>query len=228
MEESQTQTQSSNAPPPPLQPLFESLENVELETIHEDEEEETQTHTQAQSTVTGKKRKKTEKRSPAWDYYRPVDVEEGDPPVKKHKGECKVCGRLIAAHSTINGTSALRKYTIICNKRLARNDGQQQLSLQPSGNGSGTLTSWKFDQKDSRLALCEMIILDELPFRFVEKERFKKFVARVCPEFRIPSRQAIREDCARLFLAKRDILKSFFTKKRHGKGFNYHRLLDCN
>ncbi|CAN0885167.1 Putative AC transposase [Linum grandiflorum] len=40
-----------------------------------------------------------------------------------------------------------------------------------------------------------MIILDELPFRFVEKEGFNGVMREACPMFKMSSRRTIREDC---------------------------------
>lgn len=62
-----------------------------------------------------------------------------------------------------------------------------------------------------------MIILDELPFRFVEHEGFKMFVACACPMFMIPCRKTIREDCVRLFLERKESLKSAFMSKGMGR-----------
>ncbi|KAL6561410.1 hypothetical protein OROMI_017011 [Orobanche minor] len=189
----QPTTQDSNVPQSQLSAL---LENDVIQDISDEHELEMPTETESQSTVTGKKRKGSKLRSKAWAYYDVVEWEEGDPLVKHRKGICKVCRTEIQASSGTNGTSALMKHTAICKRRQAEKSGQKKLRFQPGvGEGSGTLTSWRFDPKASRLALCEMIILDELPFRFVEKEGFKKFVARVCPDFMIPSRQTIREDC---------------------------------
>uniref|UniRef100_A0A3Q7HLV0 HAT C-terminal dimerisation domain-containing protein n=1 Tax=Solanum lycopersicum TaxID=4081 RepID=A0A3Q7HLV0_SOLLC len=44
-----------------------------------------------------------------------------------------------------------------------------------------------------------MIILDELPFSFVEKEGFKKFMSKVQPLFHIPSRRTITRDCYEVY-----------------------------
>ena len=44
-----------------------------------------------------------------------------------------------------------------------------------------------------------MIIIDELPFRFVEKEDFKQFMKVAQPCFHIPSRNIVTHDCFDLF-----------------------------
>ena len=61
-----------------------------------------------------------------------------------------------------------------------------------------------------------MIIIDELPFRFVENEGFKMFMAVACPLFSIPGRMTIGRDCLAMYKLERDKLKTFFrlTKQR--------------
>ncbi|CAN1136626.1 Putative AC transposase [Linum perenne] len=61
-----------------------------------------------------------------------------------------------------------------------------------------------------------MIILDELPFIFVEKVGFVRFMRRCCPMFDIPGRKTIRTDCVKIFLERKDSLKSFFNSKGSG------------
>ncbi|CAN1145102.1 Putative AC transposase [Linum perenne] len=61
-----------------------------------------------------------------------------------------------------------------------------------------------------------MIILDELPFIFVEKVEFVRFMKRCCPMFDIPGRKTIRTDCVKIFLERKDSLKSFFNSKGSG------------
>lgn len=55
-----------------------------------------------------------------------------------------------------------------------------------------------------------MIILDELPFSFVEKEGFKKFMSKVQPLFRIPSRRTITRDSYEVYGELRMNLKKSF------------------
>uniref|UniRef100_A0A3Q7HN75 Uncharacterized protein n=1 Tax=Solanum lycopersicum TaxID=4081 RepID=A0A3Q7HN75_SOLLC len=71
---------------------------------------------------------------------------------------------------------------------------QKLLNIQ-----NNNLETWKFEQEVCRRALVEMIILDELPFSFVEKEGFKKFMSKVQPLFLIPSRRTITKDCYEVY-----------------------------
>ncbi|KAM3338045.1 zinc finger BED domain-containing protein RICESLEEPER 2-like [Capsicum galapagoense] len=49
-------------------------------------------------------------------------------------------------------------------------------SVQGGVAGDVAVVSWKFEQEQCRRSLCRMVIVDELPFRFVEKEGFRNFM----------------------------------------------------
>ncbi|XP_019193746.1 PREDICTED: zinc finger BED domain-containing protein RICESLEEPER 2-like [Ipomoea nil] len=74
----------------------------------------------------------------------------------------------------------------------------------------GELGTWVFNQEAIRRALCEMIIIDELPFRFVEGQGFKRFILVACPRFCIPSRWTISRDIYQIYLDERLNLKKLF------------------
>ncbi|KAM3395355.1 hypothetical protein P3S68_004360 [Capsicum galapagoense] len=85
--------------------------------------------------------------------------------------------------------------------------GQTLLNFQAK-ESSGEY--WKFEQEVVRRALVEMIIVDELPFSFVENESFKKFMSKAQPLFRIPSRRTITRDCYDVYGELRLSLKRSF------------------
>ncbi|CAN1132745.1 Putative AC9 transposase [Linum perenne] len=62
-----------------------------------------------------------------------------------------------------------------------------------------------------------MIIMDELPFRFVEHDAFRGFVFVACPRFKIPCRKTIREDCVKLFFEAKEKLRKYFKSKCSGR-----------
>ncbi|CAN1792689.1 Zinc finger BED domain-containing protein DAYSLEEPER [Linum perenne] len=127
------------------------------------------------------------------------------------KAKCNICQKILAADPTLNGTSTCKKHAEKCiAKRDARN-GQTTLIMTKSGTvrGEATPAAWRFSQVAIRLALAEMIIVDELPFSFVAHRGFQRFMFVCCPEFDIPSRRAIREDCFKLFIAERQKLKDY-------------------
>ncbi|XP_031131905.1 zinc finger BED domain-containing protein RICESLEEPER 2-like [Ipomoea triloba] len=82
--------------------------------------------------------------------------------------------------------------------------------LTESEGAAGVLGTWVFDQELIRRALCEMIIVDELPFRFVEGQGFRKFILVCCPMFKIPSRWTVSRDILKIYSDERVNLKNFF------------------
>ncbi|MBA0788986.1 hypothetical protein Gotri_027040, partial [Gossypium trilobum] len=52
----------------------------------------------------------------------------------------------------------------------------------------GRRATWRFDQKACRKGLAQMNVIDELPFKLVESEGFRKNLFVTCPRFHIPSR----------------------------------------
>ncbi|KAL1077338.1 hypothetical protein V6Z11_D10G089600 [Gossypium hirsutum] len=52
-----------------------------------------------------------------------------------------------------------------------------------------------------------MIVIDELPFKFVESDWFKKFMFVACPRFHIPSRTTMNRDVYQLYLDERVKIK---------------------
>lgn len=55
-----------------------------------------------------------------------------------------------------------------------------------------------------------MIIIDELPFIFPEKEGFKDFISKACPRFKVPSRITMYRDVLRLYEDEKAKLKKYF------------------
>ena len=52
---------------------------------------------------------------------------------------------------------------------------------------TGVIGTWKFDNDSIRTALAQMVIVDELLYRFVEGPSFKNFMHTSCRRFKIPS-----------------------------------------
>ncbi|KAE8654273.1 hypothetical protein F3Y22_tig00117056pilonHSYRG01275 [Hibiscus syriacus] len=71
---------------------------------------------------------------------------------------------------------------------------------EPRDEGSSVLTSVHFDVDACRQALARMIIMDELPFKFVEREGFRYFMSIVQPKLPIPGRISAARDCWSLYI----------------------------
>ncbi|KAL1549138.1 hypothetical protein AAHA92_17274 [Salvia divinorum] len=172
----------------------EDLEDVSI--LKDMEEEDVDYDASQPRTQKRKIEIKKEPRSIHWKDYERVMVVSGKPPVEMLKGKCKHCSALIAADPRWCGTNGLKSHTLSCLKKRAQeegsNKGQTVLNyVVDATGGSSALSSWKLDQKASRLSLCEMIVLDEQPFRMVEYQGFRRFYQTSCPQLQLPSRVEI-------------------------------------
>ena len=81
-----------------------------------------------------------------------------------------------------------------------------------------------FNFEECKKVLAEMIILDELSFRFVEGFGFRKFMFVTQPRFNpIPCRTTISKTCFRVFLDEKQKLKEAL---KRAAGLPYHRNMD--
>lgn len=87
--------------------------------------------------------------------------------------------------------------------------GDVSVGDNASGEKKGKLEFWKFRQEEGRKAFAKMIIMDELPFRFADREGFRYFMSVVQPNFIIPSRFTVARDCYRVFLDEKKTEKLF-------------------
>ncbi|GER39285.1 HAT family dimerisation domain containing protein [Striga asiatica] len=136
----------------------------------------------------GTKRKHMRPRSIVWSYFTQNEDENG------------------------NETSSLKQHMAACKGNLECEPGQTVLNLQPcnlDNDGRSALTAWKFDQDEIRKVVAYMVIVDELPFKFVEGEGFRRVMSKVCPRFKISSRWTMSRGCFQLYAGERIKLKHF-------------------
>ncbi|GKC29417.1 zinc finger BED domain-containing protein RICESLEEPER 2-like protein [Tanacetum coccineum] len=111
---------------------------------------------------------------------------------------------MYCSDTRIHGTSTLRGHLKICDKFPGNMlDGQTQLSIQKGDSDDRKMIAWKFDQQSIRRSLAYMLIVDELPFRFVEGKGFKHFLNATQPLFHTPSRITMARDCMKLYLKEK-------------------------
>jgi hypothetical protein len=72
----------------------------------------------------------------------------------------------------------------------------------------GTLKAIGYNYDECRQALANMVIIDELPFNFMEVQGFKFFARTIQPRFDIPSRFTIMRDCLKLYVEEKDRLRT--------------------
>ncbi|XP_057760442.1 zinc finger BED domain-containing protein RICESLEEPER 2-like [Arachis stenosperma] len=77
-------------------------------------------------------------------------------------------------------------------------------SLIKYGNGTSSM-------EEARRALVEMFIGEELPFRFVESPKFRKFVHALQARFKVPSRTTLACDIGALYAEEKMKLQDFLS-----------------
>ena len=90
--------------------------------------------------------------------------------------------------------------------------GQQTLAFEPKMDGEEgfQLVPTAFIVEASRKAVAEMVIIDELPFRFVERYGFQRYATTLQPKLRIrdiPSRQTVARDVIGIYGVEREKLR---------------------
>nr|KAJ0194742.1 hypothetical protein LSAT_V11C700367090 [Lactuca sativa] len=159
------------------------------------------------------KRKQKSETSEAWAHFN-RDPDDHDYSI------CKHCSRRLHCPSK-NGTSSMRNHAARCTKNPHNIDKKQKLlmfqnqsSVQESGETVSTFVPWKFDQTKCRYLCARMIIIDELPFKTIEHEGFRDLVNMLQPQFQIPSRTTITNDCLEIYKSEAEKLKKYFAKNR--------------
>nr|KAJ0207661.1 hypothetical protein LSAT_V11C500232740 [Lactuca sativa] len=120
--------------------------------------------------------------------------------------DCIVLVRIIIQHV------ALRTLITSTKKKLLM--FQNQASIQENGESISTFVLWKFDQTKCRYLCARIIIIDELPFKTVEHEGFRDLLNMLQPQFQIPSRTTITNDCLEIYKSEAEKLKKYFAKNK--------------
>lgn len=121
------------------------------------------------------------------------------------RAKCNWCTKSYAADSHKNGTTNLNNHLLHQCKKIPTSvldPTQTTLSLQEGGKATSnnTLVGIHFDVELCRQALARMIIVDELPFSFVENEGFRYFMSVTQPRLPLPGRISIARDCLSLYV----------------------------
>ncbi|PWA85868.1 hypothetical protein CTI12_AA137300 [Artemisia annua] len=152
--------------------------------------------------------------SECWKYFDPKMEADEDGKIIKF-AYCKWCDKSFKADSRIHGTRHLNTHYMNCDKNPDYEKLKKQKILafkkklgveNDEGSSSmGTLETWKYDDKEIKKALIELVVLAELPFKFVEHPTFIKFGKKMQPRFNMPSRFTIARDIAK---STHDMLKT--------------------
>ncbi|KAL0556910.1 hypothetical protein IC582_005427 [Cucumis melo] len=85
-------------------------------------------------------------------------------------------------------------------------------NVEGEGDSESNLMTASFTQENCRKMLARMVILDELPFKFVESEGFHQFCRALNPKFVIPSRVTVAKDCFQMYMKEKKKLKNALTR----------------
>jgi hypothetical protein len=141
----------------------------------------------------------------------------------KPVARCNYCGAEYKCHGKSNGTSNMLYHVKACQQYkalLANQDVSQSKfnfeSVPSEGDGSTNscknLMIAKYSEKIIRETLCEIIIMDEMPFSTVNRMGFKKLFKVLEPRFRLPSRYTLMRDCVKLYMRTKETMKTKFLK----------------
>nr|GEW49207.1 zinc finger BED domain-containing protein RICESLEEPER 2 [Tanacetum cinerariifolium]GEW50848.1 zinc finger BED domain-containing protein RICESLEEPER 2 [Tanacetum cinerariifolium] len=116
-----------------------------------------------------------------WKYF-DLKMEQPDGPDRPwiKMAHCKSCPQVYRADSVKSGTKNMNLHYPKCDLNAMNGESlkQKRLSLtkdmNEAGEGcsSGILQNWKYDEKAIKKSLIELIVLAELPFKFVKHPAF--------------------------------------------------------
>ncbi|RYR59551.1 hypothetical protein Ahy_A05g025450 [Arachis hypogaea] len=201
-QQSQLQTQTQMQPPS-LRPLSPRSDQNNEGTRSKrrrgkaNDADESPNSGQSKKQGTGNTKKPVRPRSWIWEHFKKDD--SGPKP----RAICKWCGASYATDSHKNGTSNLKSHLLSQCRKFPKDSldptqkilVMQQLKKEERNGLANCLTAVSFDPDLCRQALARMIIIDELPFRFVEGDRFHYFMSVLQPKLYILGRISVVRDC---------------------------------
>lgn len=167
----------------------------------------TKTKRTSASGLPPKPNKKLPKRADVWKHF----VELEDP---TGKSCCRYCGIEISCDSKLVGTSPMIAHIGRCKQFKAVSEMDSHKVLGSDSNGD--MKAIRFDPLGFRRAVNEMVVINELPFSFVESEGWKRFCFNVLPMYKTFSRRTCTRDIAAMFVKEKASLKNLLgvNKKR--------------
>jgi hypothetical protein len=150
-------------------------------------------------------------KSTAWDHFT-RDKNTLDNDLVAH---CNYYGASYKCHPKNNGTSSMLYHVSSCQKykslKAKQDRSQSKFTFEAKQDGSGNnLMIASYSEKAIRETLCEMIIVDEMPFMTVEGKGCQKFVKALEPRFKVHSRYTVMKDCLKLYIKDKNTLKNTF------------------
>lgn len=120
---------------------------------------------------------------------------------------CKYCGQIYACDRSTHGTSTLWYHL----RSICPKEPLKVQDIQRKGQGT---PKQSYSIEDCRKALAEMVIIDEMPFRSVEGEGFRRYSKVLQPRFDPPSRITVARDCMQRYTEEKPKLKKILKNHR--------------
>ncbi|KAL1188280.1 putative AC transposase [Cardamine amara subsp. amara] len=150
------------------------------------------------SDVPKKPRKQIPPRSKVWKHFTRTVADY-------NQCNCHYCGQLFNCDSASVGTSSMRDHISRCSLYKMSLDGNSQKVL--ASDSSCNITAIKYDPKLFSRSINEMIVLNELPFSFVESEGFRRFCFNVVLVYKHISRRTATKEIAAMYFQQKTCLK---------------------
>ncbi|KAF7802276.1 zinc finger BED domain-containing protein RICESLEEPER 2-like [Senna tora] len=186
-------TQIGSAPTP-TPPSIDLEAPTRTESTREGQRREGQQGEEQQGEEVTLKRKPFRPPSHVWSHF--TKNETGD------RCKCNYCKKEYARGSKSHGPSTLNRHFNECPSNPNRTVDKKQKKLgiekkpeEEEDDGLVKLKVLEFNQEECRIALAKIIIMNELPFIFVENPGFRGLVYLLQPQFQIPSRMTVYRDC---------------------------------
>uniref|UniRef100_A0A7N0V537 BED-type domain-containing protein n=1 Tax=Kalanchoe fedtschenkoi TaxID=63787 RepID=A0A7N0V537_KALFE len=153
--------------------------------------------------ITHTHKKNYNTRSNMWDHFQKMWDESGQTIMKS---KCNYCLKEYVYNSS-HGTTTLRRHLMDRCEEYPYGSKRRNMMIQVNQGSKLPPIPSKFDQEFCRQALARMIIVDELPFKCVEREGFNYFISALQPLFKMPSRITVAKDCYVIYTHEKVILK---------------------
>lgn len=129
----------------------------------------------------GRKRKEPANKSPMWQYFTRCILPNGE--IDPKYCTCNYCHDKVLCPSEKNGTSSMKYHSRKCQAHPLFQDTDPTQARLNRDNVSGGTGYRKWNKKRCDDRCIEMVIKDELPFRFVEKEGFRALCKELEPNW---------------------------------------------
>lgn len=155
---------------------------------------------------------KKKKVSKAWDHFTKIKVNG------EQKAKCMHCNAILEAKYQ-SGTTTLNRHVESCFKRnQPKIDEALKGSLKIIKREDGTCDMGydSFDQNILRSLIARMVIMHELPLRFVEYKGFREMMAHANPVVKPMSRNTLKNEILKLYQIEK-VKTLHLLEKNHGR-----------